>query len=83
MHLDGRWYAVGHCHLRRALRSFRLDRIQNLRVLDETFVLPPDFDALAYLRSTMPEALTAHDVSVSGWSNDSSMGSRTVRLLNR
>lgn len=66
VHLDGRWYAVGHCHLRRALRSFRLDRIQNLRVLDETFALalPPDFDALAFLRSTMPEAPTANDVSV-------------------
>jgi len=26
----GRWYAVGHCHLRRDVRSFRLDRGGNL-----------------------------------------------------
>jgi predicted DNA-binding transcriptional regulator YafY len=24
---DGRWYALAHCHLRRAIRMFRLDRV--------------------------------------------------------
>lgn len=65
LHLDGRWYAVGRCHLRGALRSFRLDRMAELRVLEVTFTAPPGFDALAYLRSTLPpEAPTA---SVSVW----------------
>ncbi|WP_295803660.1 YafY family protein [uncultured Microbulbifer sp.] len=45
----GRWYAVGHCHLRSDLRTFRLDRIQQLRALDIPFQRPQDFDAAAYL----------------------------------
>ncbi len=31
----GRWYAVGHCGLRRALRSFRLDRIESVDPLPQ------------------------------------------------
>ena len=64
LHLDGRWYAVGLCHLRHALRSFRLDRLNGLRVLDATFDPPPDFDALAYLRATLPDAPATHRISV-------------------
>ena len=45
----GRWYAVGHCHLRTELRTFRLDRMQQLRQLDIPFQRPQDFDAAAYL----------------------------------
>ncbi len=64
LHLGGRWYAVGRCHLRHALRSFRLDRLSELCALDETFDAPPDFDALAYLRASLPGRPTAHRVSV-------------------
>ncbi|WP_188972302.1 helix-turn-helix transcriptional regulator [Deinococcus aerolatus] len=64
LHLDGRWYAVGRCHLREALRCFRLDRMAELRVLDASFAAPPDFDALAYLRSTLPTAAPAAQISV-------------------
>lgn len=64
VHLDGRWYAVGWCQLRSGLRSFRLDRMAALEVLDETFTPPPDFDAVAYLRSSLPPGPQAHEVSV-------------------
>jgi predicted DNA-binding transcriptional regulator YafY len=37
VHRQGRWYLVGHCHLRADLRVFRLDCIQHMRTLDETF----------------------------------------------
>jgi predicted DNA-binding transcriptional regulator YafY len=46
----GRWYLVAWCHERVAVRRFRLDRIEDLNVLDETFVRPanipdrPDMD---------------------------------------
>lgn len=63
MHLDGRWYAVGWCHLRQELRSFRLDRIRELAVLAETFTPPEHFDALAYARASMPHA-PEYDISV-------------------
>lgn len=58
---DGCWYAVGWCHLRGAVRSFRLDRIGSLVALDEHFDRPADVDALGYLvRSvaTLPRAWT-------------------------
>ncbi|MCC2974112.1 YafY family protein [Massilia sp. IC2-476] len=58
---DGCWYAVGWCHLRNDVRSFRLDRIRSMGVLEEAFARPADFDALGYLvRSvaTLPRAWT-------------------------
>ncbi len=51
VHRSGWWYSVGYCHLRQALRTFRLDRILDLTVLDETFQKPPDFDLRAYLEA--------------------------------
>lgn len=54
---QGRWYAVGYCHMRAALRMFRLDRVCGLRTLDERFERPVDFDAAAYViqsLATMP-----------------------------
>ena len=55
----GRWYAVGMCHLRRGLRSFRLDRIGRVQALEQTFTRPADFDALTHLAlsvAAMPRA---------------------------
>jgi len=57
----GCWYAVGMCHLRQGLRSFRLDRIQQVQQLEARFKRPPDFDALAHLAfsvATLPRAYT-------------------------
>jgi predicted DNA-binding transcriptional regulator YafY len=42
---DGAWYAVGWCHLREAIRVFRLDRIATYRVLSRKFGRPAEFDA--------------------------------------
>jgi proteasome accessory factor C len=36
----GRWYVVGHCRLVDDQRTFRIDRIKDLTVLDETFDRP-------------------------------------------
>ncbi|QBB69072.1 YafY family transcriptional regulator [Pseudolysobacter antarcticus] len=55
----GRWYVIGWCHLRRALRSFRLDRMQDVRALDIAFERPKNFDAAAHLNfsiATVPRA---------------------------
>ncbi|MFN8457025.1 MAG: YafY family protein [Anaerolineae bacterium] len=54
VHRAGWWYSIGYCHLRQALRTFRVDRIIELAVLDETFQVPADFDAQAYL-ATEPQ----------------------------
>lgn len=64
VHLGGRWYAVGWCHLRGERRCFRLDRMRGLSVLELGFTPPDAFDALAYLRDTLTELPPTHGVSV-------------------
>lgn len=46
---EGHWYLVGYCCLRQDNRTFRLDRIQEVRVLAESFVKAEDFDCQAYM----------------------------------
>ncbi len=43
VHRWGWWYVVGHCHLRNDIRFFRLDRIVELTLLEQTFQVPADF----------------------------------------
>jgi len=45
----GWWYAVGFCHLRGEVRSFRLDRIVSVTVSEEAYTVPADFDPYAVL----------------------------------
>ena len=50
--LVSRWgeqYCIGYCHWRQAPRTFRLDRIAELEVLDQIFAEPTDFDLEAYM----------------------------------
>lgn len=49
VHRWGWWYAVGYCHLRRSVRTFRVDRIGELTLLESGFNPPQDFDLRAYL----------------------------------
>ncbi len=46
---QGKWYVVGHCHLRQGLRSFRLDRVVQVCLTDTRFDRPEQFDALVYV----------------------------------
>jgi len=64
VHMDGRWYVVGRCRLREALRTFRLDRISELDVGDETFDRPAGFDAKAYLLGSMPFVQAGYSIEV-------------------
>jgi predicted DNA-binding transcriptional regulator YafY len=59
---DGRWYAVGMCHLRKGLRSFRLDRVGAAAALQIRFDRPASFDALAYLKQSIATLPRAHQV---------------------
>lgn len=54
VHIDGRWYMAGHCLLREALRTFRLDRVSHVELLDGSFERPADFDIKAHLQQSMP-----------------------------
>jgi predicted DNA-binding transcriptional regulator YafY len=64
VHTDGRWYMVGRCLLRQALRTFRLDRVSRLEFCEGTFERPADFDIQAYLRQTMPFFQSTYHVEV-------------------
>ncbi len=57
---QGRWYVVGHCHLRNDLRSFRLDRVVSVELTETKFTRPSEFDALAYMAhaiATLPRQI--------------------------
>lgn len=43
------WYAVGHHSGRAAVRRLKLNRFTSVRVTDQSFTLPPDFDLRADL----------------------------------
>jgi predicted DNA-binding transcriptional regulator YafY len=64
IHMDGRWYLIGRCLMRQAMRTFRLDRVDALEVGDETFARPESFDARAYLQERMPFVQSDYQIDV-------------------
>ncbi len=58
------WYAVGYCHLRTGLRSFRLDRMMSLQLLETTFTPPDEFDAESYLIESIVAMPDMWDIAV-------------------
>lgn len=58
-----RWYVVGFCKERNALRIFSLDRIQKLNTLDTKFIVPKDFDGNDYFENCFG-IIADDDVSV-------------------
>jgi predicted DNA-binding transcriptional regulator YafY len=43
VHVDGAWHLVAYCHLRQDIRHFRVERMDLLAVLPQTFTRPADF----------------------------------------
>ncbi len=64
LHIDGRWYMVGRCLLRQALRTFRLDRMLDVEDREQTFEPPADFDIRDYLGRAMPFVQSTYSVEV-------------------
>ena len=60
----GRWYLVGFCRLRSALRCFRIDRIEAVTRLEESFSPPAAFDSRAVLHEALAAEPSLIDVSV-------------------
>jgi predicted DNA-binding transcriptional regulator YafY len=63
-YLNGSWYVVGYCHLRRGLRSFRLDRVQAVQACPKSFGVPTAFNVLRYLRESISAIERAHAIVV-------------------
>lgn len=51
VHRWGWWYVIGYCHLRQAVRSFRVDRIQEIKIKNDQFQPRSEFDIHAYLEN--------------------------------
>jgi predicted DNA-binding transcriptional regulator YafY len=64
VHTDGRWYLIGYCLSRRALRTFRLDRVGNLESGAGSFRRPANFDAQQHLRASMPFVQSQYQIDV-------------------
>jgi len=64
VHLDGRWYLVGRCLLRQALRTFRLDRVRDVEQLGARFERPASFDASGYLMTSLPFVMERYAIEV-------------------
>lgn len=43
------WHLVAFCHNRKQVLQFKIDRIQQAELLDETYTIPADFDLDEYL----------------------------------
>lgn len=77
----GRWYLVGYCHLRRDLRTFRLDRIADAHLENATFAPPPNFDAQAHLSRALAAMPGKYTVEVE-WATDVATALREAGRLN-
>lgn len=62
---EGHWYVVARCSLRRGPRTFRLDRIVRLEVLEERFTRPAGFDVLAFMDEAWANLPREHPFEVS------------------
>ena len=60
----GYWYVVGYCHLRQAMRSFRLDRITSIELCEQSFTRPEDFDCLEFVLRAIPSTPAKYRVEV-------------------
>ncbi|MDP4534769.1 YafY family protein [Alkalimonas collagenimarina] len=49
----GRWYMSGYCHLRKELRTFRLDRLQQVQLLEHRFERPTDFNTAEHFHQSL------------------------------
>jgi predicted DNA-binding transcriptional regulator YafY len=49
---DETFYLIGHCAMRNGIRLFAVDRIERIRLTEDEFDIPDDFDAEDYMSSS-------------------------------
>jgi predicted DNA-binding transcriptional regulator YafY len=73
VHTGGSWYLVAWCHLRHAIRNFRLDRMEHLELLPEAFERPSSF-TMRLARANDERSMTIRvlfDAEVARWVQES------------
>ena len=56
VHVSSNWYVAGYCHLRKEVRTFRLDRLEVLHTTGETFKPPKNFNAFKTISASLAQA---------------------------
>jgi predicted DNA-binding transcriptional regulator YafY len=56
VYLNNNWYVAGYCHLRKDVRTFRLDRLEVLRTTKEIFSPPKNFNAFKTISESLAQA---------------------------
>jgi len=54
-------YVIGYCHLKNQVRTFKIERIESVHLLDEGYEIPGDFDANQYLSPSLGIMVTDDD----------------------
>jgi predicted DNA-binding transcriptional regulator YafY len=49
---DGAFYLIGNCELRKDIRIFALDRIQSLKLTEESFEMPQEFKVEEFMQTS-------------------------------
>jgi predicted DNA-binding transcriptional regulator YafY len=60
-------YVIGYCHNRQAIRWFRVDRVQQLKILGDSFARDPKFDAKTHLEMIFQHEVGSVAVDVAIW----------------
>ena len=63
---DGTFYLIGLCRLKKEARVFAVDRIREIKVLDEVFAAPDRFDAESFMQNSFG-VFTGQPVLVRVW----------------
>lgn len=61
---QGFWYTAGYCHLREELRTFRVDRVVSVELLDSNFQPPKDFDIYQHVMLSLATTPGTYHVEV-------------------
>jgi predicted DNA-binding transcriptional regulator YafY len=72
IHIADAWVLVAYCHLRQDMRHFRLDRMEDVAILDTHFTRPPNFKFLSEEqdgRPVMVRVLIDHETA--RWTQES------------
>lgn len=51
--VEGAWYCIGYCHERREVRTFALDRVQDVEITENHFEVQPGFSIEKYLADSL------------------------------
>ena len=54
---NNKWYVIGFCHLRNDIRSFRVDRIESLKLTENKFNRPENFSARDFFTKNLLPAI--------------------------